>query len=126
MLVKWLYNVDDWEQGFHRKIHDGINSRIFCGKQVMISVCNVNPHTEELMHSHPEEQWGYLVKGEGIRLQGEEQAQVFAGDFWYTPGGVSHGFVTGNFACTILDIFSPPRGSYMESSPGYGNAEVHK
>lgn len=45
-----------------------------------------------------------------------------AGDFWYTPGGVSHGVRTGAASAVILDIFSPPRAEYRRAGEGFGTA----
>ena len=45
---------------------------------------------------------------------------VGKGDFWRTPGGVSHGFIAGPKGARILDIFSPPRSEYKKSGAGFG------
>ena len=47
--------------------------------------------------------------------------KVKVGDFWQTPGGVSHGFRGGPEGALILDIFSPPREEYKNTGSGFGN-----
>ena len=72
------------------------------------------------VHSHPQEQWGFLIEGSGIRIQGNEEIEVNKGDFWQTPGGVEHGIIGGPEGAKILDVFSPPRDEYKISGSGFG------
>ncbi|HSM42996.1 MAG TPA: cupin domain-containing protein, partial [Afifellaceae bacterium] len=78
------------------------------------------PNAEGSVHHHPEEQWGVLLDGSGVRIQGGEEIQVEAGDFWRTPGGVPHGFRAGPDGARVLDIFSPPRAEYRKAGSGFG------
>ncbi len=116
----WAFNVDDDSQGIHRTLGDGINTRIFAGQNVMLSVVRIAPHTSGTIHSHPEEQWGVLLEGECVRIQGDEELSMRPGDFWHTPGGVQHSVRTGDTGATILDIFSPPRDEYKKPGQGFG------
>ena len=79
----------------------------------MFSVVEVDPNSEGKVHSHPEEQWGFLLKGEGTRIQDGREIKVGVGDFWQTKGGVKHGFVAGNNGAVVLDVFSPIRKDYL-------------
>ncbi len=116
----WAFNLNDESLGIPRTLAEGITTRIFPGQNVMLSVVNVEPNTEGVAHSHPEEQWGVLLKGECVRIQGGEEIAMKAGDFWCTPGGVPHTVRTGAAGATILDIFSPPREEYRKSGSGFG------
>lgn len=116
----WSFNLGDDTQGIHRTLAEGITTRIFPGQNVMLSVVDVAPNTEGTSHSHPEEQWGVLLKGECVRIQGGEEIAMKAGDFWCTPGGVMHTVRTGATGASILDIFSPPREEYRKSGSGFG------
>lgn len=116
----WSFNLDDDTQGIHRTLAEGITTRIFPGQNVMLSVVHIAPHSAGTMHSHPEEQWGVLLKGECVRVQGGEEIAMKAGDFWCTPGGVPHTVRTGASGATILDIFSPPREEYRKAGSGFG------
>ena len=87
----------------------------------MLSVVTIEPNAAGSTHSHPEEQWGYLIEGSGIRTQGGQSVNVVAGDFWRTPGGVSHSFRGGPEGATVLDIFAPPREEYKQAGSGFGN-----
>jgi quercetin dioxygenase-like cupin family protein len=119
-LPPWVFNLRDDAQGIRRILGEGIETRVFPGSQAMLSVVRFQPGSAGAMHSHPEEQWGVLLEGECIRMQGEEAVAMKAGDFWHTPGGVPHGIRTGPSGALVLDIFSPPRPEYTRPGEGFG------
>lgn len=114
-----FYNLDDLTQGIQRELGPGLMTRIFVGDQSMLSIVSFEPHGEGQVHSHPEEQWGVLLEGSGLRLQAGEEIPVKAGDFWRTPGDVPHGFKAGTEGARVLDIFSPPREAYKKAGSGF-------
>ena len=116
----WVFNIDNEAQGIPRKLTEGITTRVFCGDRVMLSVVRIEPHATGTVHSHPEEQWGLLLEGECVRIQGDEEIAMKPGDFWHTPSGVSHGIRTGDLGATVLDVFSPPREEYKKAGDGFG------
>ncbi len=122
----WAFNIANEAQGIHRKLADGITTRIFVGNNVMLSVVHIEPDSTGIVHSHPEEQWGVLLKGECVRIQGNEQVEMKAGDFWHTPGGVPHGIRTGDIGATVLDVFSPPREEYKNVGEGFGQPALEE
>lgn len=117
--MDWLFNLHDNNQGVARKLADGITARVFLGKHTMLSVVTVEPNSMGKIHSHPEEQWGVLIRGECIRIQDDMEIKVKVGDFWHTPGNVNHGIRTESKGAIILDIFSPPKQQYEKSGDGY-------
>ena len=114
-----FYNLHDQAQGQHRDLAPGLSTRVFVGDHSMLSLVTFEPNGEGQIHSHPEEQWGVLLEGDGVRTQGGEEHPVKAGDFWRTPGGVPHGFRAGPDGARILDIFSPPREAYRKPGAGF-------
>ena len=116
-----FYNIDEVNTGISRILGDGISTRIFCGEQAMLSIVSIEANAKGKIHSHPEEQWGFLLEGSGIRIQGNEKIEIKKGDFWQTPGGVEHGIIGGPNGAKILDIFSPPRNEYKKPGSGFGN-----
>ena len=116
----WVFRLDDDTQGLQRVLGPGISTRIFAGEQAMLSVVRVEPHSQGSIHQHPEEQWGVLLEGECIRIQGDGEVRMKKGDFWHTPGGVLHGVRTEEAGATILDVFSPPREEYRKAGSGFG------
>jgi hypothetical protein len=97
MSEKWYFRSR--EEGLYRKLLDGVTTNIFSGQHVMLSIAEIAPNTTSVIHSHPEEQWGYLIQGDCIRIQGVR---------------------TGEKTAIIMDIFGPPRSAYTK--PGEGMA----
>jgi quercetin dioxygenase-like cupin family protein len=122
--LPWFFNLYNEAQGLKRELTAGINTRIFAGDNVMLSVVRIDPNTEGTLHSHPEEQWGLVLEGECVRIQNGQDVPAKAGDFWCTRGGVEHSVRTGDQACVVLDIFSPPREEYKNAGAGYGDADA--
>jgi quercetin dioxygenase-like cupin family protein len=87
----------------------------------MLSVVNLVPNAVGRLHHHPEEQWGVLLEGSAIRVQGDEEIPVRKGDFWRTPGNVPHMMRAGAEGARVLDIFSPPRHEYTKPGSGFGD-----
>ena len=119
-IPDWVFNLKDKSKGIQRKLADGLNARVFVGEQAMISIVHIEPHSAGNMHSHQEEQWGFLLEGECTRIQDGEEFEAKAGDFWHTPGNVVHGIRTGSSDAVVLDIFSPPREEYKKAGEGFG------
>jgi len=117
-----FYNLTDMAQGIQRGLTEGLTARVFPGDQAMISIVTIEPGHKGKIHSHPEEQWGLLLKGSGTRTQGGEEITVKEGDFWCTPGHVEHTFQAGPDGATVFDIFAPPREDYKKAGSGFGNA----
>ncbi|MBE0619713.1 MAG: cupin domain-containing protein [Burkholderiales bacterium] len=122
----WLFRLNGDPRGIARELAKGVNTNIFPGENVMLSVVRVDPHATGSIHSHPEEQWGVLLEGRCTRIQNGEEVEATAGDFWHTPGGVSHGVRTKEEGAVILDIFSPPRAEYRQAGQGFGKAVAEK
>lgn len=122
----WVFQLHGDSRGIERKLAEGVNASIFPGENVMLSVVRVDPNAVGSIHSHPEEQWGVLLEGRCTRIQGGEEVDASVGDFWHTPGGVSHGIRTGSDGAVILDIFSPPRAEYSQKGQGFGKAVVEE
>ncbi len=115
-----FFNIDNLEGGIARKLVEGMDARIFIGENVMISLVEIAAGAKGTLHSHPQEQWGLLLEGSGLRSQGGEVVPVKKGDFWQTPGNVEHTFEAGLDGAKILDIFSPPRDEYRSAGEGFG------
>ena len=84
----------------------------------MLSLVQLEPSTEIAVHSHSQERWGVLLEGSGVRIQDGDEHPVTVGDFWRTPGGVSHAFRAGPDGAKVLDFFSPPREEIRVAGSG--------
>lgn len=115
-----FHNLNDLSDGLKRELAPGLTTRIFAGEHAMLSVVTFAPNSEGKLHHHPEEQWGVLLEGSAIRVQGDEEIAVTKGDFWRTPGNVPHTMRAGPEGAVVLDIFSPPREEYRKPGSGFG------
>lgn len=108
----WVFRRRNDPRCITRTIAPGVVAEIFVGDQAMLSLVRLEPNAESQIHSHPEEQWGVMLEGDGVRIQGDAEASVQVGDFWLTPGTVRHALRAGAQGAVVLDIFSPPRAEY--------------
>lgn len=67
MSKQHFFNLHDETQGIARQLAEGMTTRIFPGKNAMISVVRIAPNAAGTVHSHPQEQWGVLLEGRGRR-----------------------------------------------------------
>ena len=117
-----FFNLDDLSRGIPRELGPGLSTRIFVGDKAMLSIVTIAPNAQGNIHSHPEEQWGFMLAGDGVRIQGGREVKVKVGDFWRTPGGTKHGFQAGPNGARLLDVFSPPRAEYRKSGSGFAGS----
>ena len=115
-----FFNINNLEKGIERQLGKGLKTSIFCGEQAMISIVDIKPNAAGKIHSHPQEQWGFMIEGSGIRIQGGEKIEIKKGDFWLTPSNIEHGIIAGQNGAKVMDIFSPPRDEYKKSGTGFG------
>ncbi len=120
MTQENFFSLSDLSAGIPRQLAEGLSTRIFVGEQAMLSIVTIEPDAIGGSHSHPEEQWGYLLNGSGVRTQDGQEVPVKTGDFWRTPGGVLHSFKGGPEGATVLDVFAPPRAEYKKAGSGFG------
>ena len=64
------------------------------------------------MHSHPNEQTGFLVSGRmDFMIDGVEYA-AFPGDGWSIPADIEHGVEVLEDS-VVVEVFCPPREDYL-------------
>ena len=119
METRHFFNLYDKSQGIARTLAEGLEAKIFPGENLMLSVVTIAANQSGEVHSHPQEQWGVLLEGSGVRIQDGIEHEVSAGDFWQTPGNVPHSFRAGTSGALVLDIFSPPRDEYRQAGSGF-------
>ncbi|MEM9716292.1 MAG: cupin domain-containing protein [Pseudomonadota bacterium] len=114
-----FFNINDLSEGIHRNLAEGVEARVFPGDQAMVSIVTLEPNKQGSIHSHPEEQWGILLEGNGIRIQNGVEHEIGPGSFWLTPGNVEHGIIAGSNGLKVMDVFAPPREAYKKSGSGF-------
>ena len=68
-----FHNLDNPPDGLFRDLAPGYHAH-FSGEHAMLSVVTLAPHAQGTLHHHPEEQWGVLLEGSAIRVQGARRS----------------------------------------------------
>jgi quercetin dioxygenase-like cupin family protein len=82
------------------------------GEQTLLAEFTLAQGATLPMHSHPQEQTGYLVKGRMTLTIGGAAHDACAGDAWTVPGGVPHGASVLEDSVAV-EVFSPVRQDYL-------------
>lgn len=91
---------------FLQVLESGI--KIMMVKYIMLS------GSEVPLHSHPEEQIGYVLKGEAVLLCGNSERTYRKGESYCIPPNEKHmSKVIVNSSAEFIDIFSPPREDFI-------------
>jgi quercetin dioxygenase-like cupin family protein len=94
----------------------GIAMRSLTGTQIMLNMVTIEPGAVVPIHSHPNEQAGYVLRGKLVLTIGGETRTLVPGDCYVAPADVPHGATTDGEGCEVLDVFSPPRPDYIEAA----------
>jgi quercetin dioxygenase-like cupin family protein len=97
----------------YRTVAPGIRMRTlsFGRRTLMTEFRLLHGHTLP-MHSHPQEQTGYLVSGHITLTIGGQAHDVVPGDSWCIVGGVEHGAEVLQDSVAV-EVFSPVREDYL-------------
>jgi quercetin dioxygenase-like cupin family protein len=96
----------------HHRIFPGVDIFTACGKELMLSLVEMEPHAVVEPHSHPHEQVGLMLSGTAEFTIGDETRTIEPGQMWRIPGGVIHKVVAGDQPVRALDVFHPIRDDY--------------
>ena len=91
----------------------GARTRTFWGDKMLLSLVEIDAHSEVPRHTHPHEQAGVVIEGEMEMGIGNEVRVLKPGDMYIIPGGVEHYARCGDKPARALDIFSPVREEFM-------------
>lgn len=94
-------------------IFPGIQSAMEHSDQVTFGSVSLEEGVVAPLHSHPHEQWTYVLEGQmEFTLNGEKQL-LLPGMGAYIPSNAIHGAVAVT-ACKVIDVFVPVREDYRE------------
>ena len=92
-------------------IFPGIHSAMEHSDQVTFGCVSLEEGVIAPIHSHPHEQWTYILEGQmEFTLDGEKQL-LLPGMGAYIPSNVLHGAFAVT-ACKVIDVFTPVREDY--------------
>ena len=103
-----------YEEAVEAEPVPGVKRRMLsCGENVQIIEFFLPKGAVFPMHSHPQEQTGYIAKGRLHVRIGDEEADLGPGDGYFVPCNAEHGTMAIE-DCVNIDVFSPPRGEYKD------------
>lgn len=95
-----------------KEVGPGMQIRVASGERIMLSYVDLVEGSEVKDHTHPHEQAGIVIEGEGDFRIGSERKVVRPGDLYIIPSQVVHRLLVTKGPMKVLDIFSPPREEY--------------
>ena len=102
-----------WDDIPAETVNPGHSRQAFRGDNVMVVRNVADPGVGVEMHSHPNEQLVYIVRGQ-LEMHCLGEVHILGpGSLYHIPGGVAHGGApVGDESCEIIDIFSPVREDF--------------
>ena len=81
------------------------------GERLNVLHWNMGDNSEVKLHTHSQEQFGYVIKGGFKMLIGDEEKILNAGDAYIVPPDVPHSFVAIG-ETEAIDVFSPVKEDF--------------
>lgn len=99
------------------EIFPGIKSAMEHSNQVTFGCVSLEEGVAAPLHSHPHEQWTFVLEGQmEFTLDGETQL-LLPGMGAYIPSNIVHGAFAVT-ACKVIDVFTPVREDYRKMDAG--------
>lgn len=109
-----------WKDGELRGVEaaPGVTLHPLIGERLNINVVVIDQGCEAELHTHDEEQMGYIVSGVCEFTDGTNTVTLRPGDTYHALPGVPHGAKASDERCVIIDCFSPVRAGLKELLEG--------
>ena len=92
---------------------DGIEMKTFVyGENSLLTRFHLKKGSLLPLHSHPQEQTGFMISGKITLFIGKEEFMAEAGDSWSIKGGIEHRAQIIEDSVAI-EVFSPLREDYL-------------
>jgi len=92
----------------------GVTLHPFIGEGMNVNIVVIDPGCAAEVHTHDEEQMGYVVSGRCEFSDGTNAVELGPGDMYHAAPGVPHGAKAFDEPCVIIDCFSPVRAGIRE------------
>lgn len=104
----------DWSNSDFKSIRSGVWYKTMRGNNMQMFYIKLEPG-QLTNHSHVYEQMGYILAGEVELTIGAEKKLCKAGEAYYIPSNLQHGFkVLGSTCLEYIEIFSPPKAEHKQ------------
>jgi quercetin dioxygenase-like cupin family protein len=100
------------ESGYITVVPKICRKTLVYGEKTLMGEFTLEKRASLPLHTHPEEQTGYLVSGHMILTIGDDVHEVRPGDSWVISGNVKHhAKILEN--SVAIEVFSPRRDDYL-------------
>lgn len=98
-------------------VNEKVRRKVFSSGNLMFVIYDLDPGAEVPLHQHPEEQAGFIVKGE-VEIYTDTRRRVLKEGSWYhfEPNEPHGGRVVGSQKALVVDVFTPPKKEFLEPS----------
>jgi quercetin dioxygenase-like cupin family protein len=104
----------NWNEIAFQKAREGTFYKTIAGKNMQMFYLKLEPG-QITNHNHPQEQIGYILVGKVELTIGTETKICLAGEAYYIPSNLQHGFkVMGDERLEYIEIFSPPKDEHKK------------
>lgn len=100
------------EKGYIKMLEGISRKTLVHGDSTLLAEFKLDGGCTLPVHSHPQEQTGYLVSGHMVLSIDGTEHDLHKGDAWIVPGGVEHGAKVIE-DCIAIEVFSPVREDYL-------------
>ena len=117
--MEYFYRWDDVEAEDHGLPESLCKIKAVTGDKLQLVWAIFQPGGTYETHSHPHEQFSFMVQGRMRLRVGDEEKLVGPGDIWYAPPNVVHGGdILGDEPVIFVDVFHPVREDVLEEMAG--------
>jgi len=114
-MTQYFYHWDELEAEDHGLPESLCKIKMITGDKLQMIWAIFQPGGAYEIHSHPHEQFSYMVQGRMRLMVGDGEKMVGPGDIWYVPPNVVHGGdILGDEPVVFVDIFHPIREEIIE------------
>ena len=113
--MDYFHHWDDLDSEAHGLPESLCRIKAITGERLQLIWAYFEPGGQYEMHSHPHEQFSFMVAGRMLLKVGDQQKEVSPGDMWYAPPNVVHGGdLLGDEPVVFVDVFTPIREEVLE------------
>jgi len=94
-----------------------VRVKVVDGENMQLIWAEFQPGTRYELHSHPHEQFSFMVSGRMKLTVGDETREIGAGEMWHAPSNVVHGGeLLGDEPVVFIDVYSPPNEQFRRKA----------
>lgn len=98
-----------WPELRQMPLLPGISAAVSMGSQLSASLFLLEANAVVPRHSHPNEEFGQIIKGSLELTWGTDTTVLQVGEAFLIPGDMPHSAIAGPDGCELLECYSPPR-----------------